>query len=83
MGQFEKPDRAIRKAVALSFVRMPERSIKRPRDVNSLAARLVAESVGDEKVTLRPPRISGTRTPPRWHWDGLVGRRAAGRGPRS
>jgi hypothetical protein len=33
---------------------MPDRSSKRPRDVNSLAARLVAEAVGDEAVTLPP-----------------------------
>ena len=42
---------------------MPERSSKRPRDVNSLAARLVRESVGDEKVTPPPAEDIGDKNP--------------------
>ncbi len=42
---------------------MPDRSSKRPRDVNSLAARLVAESVGDEKVTPPPAEDIGDKNP--------------------
>ena len=42
---------------------MPERSSKRPRDVNSLAARLVAESIGDEKVTPPPGEDIGDKNP--------------------
>ena len=42
---------------------MPERSSKRPRDVNSLAARLVAESVGDEPVTPSPLEDLGAKNP--------------------
>ena len=42
---------------------MPDRSSKRPRDVNSLAARLVAESVGDEPVTPPPADDIGDKNP--------------------
>jgi hypothetical protein len=42
---------------------MPERSSKRPRDVNSLAARLVRESVGDERVTPPPAEDIGDKNP--------------------
>lgn len=42
---------------------MADRSSKRPRDVNSLAARLVAESVGDEAVTPPPAEDIGDRNP--------------------
>ena len=42
---------------------MPERSSKRPRDVNALAARLVAESVGEEKVTPPPRDDIGDKNP--------------------
>ena len=57
MGQFESAGSAGRLVQGPSagiLAVMPDRASKRPRDVNSLAARLVAESVGDEKVTPPP-----------------------------
>lgn len=38
---------------------MPDRSSKRPRDVNELAAQIVGEAVGDDRPTILTP----ARTP--------------------
>jgi hypothetical protein len=54
---------------------MPDRSSKRPRDVNSLAARLVSESVGDETVTPPPAEDIGDKNPAAVALGRLVGQK--------
>ena len=46
-----------------TLVVLLDRSSKRPRDVHSLAAPLVCESVGDEKVTPPPGEDIGDKNP--------------------
>jgi hypothetical protein len=49
IGEFDGIDAAVQTSV------MPERSSKRPRDINALAKRIVDEAVGDAPKTTKDP----------------------------